>query len=123
MGLIYKTVRLTGSRGEREVKVLFDTGSSRCFVSRDVAQAAGDVFPIAIPLRIRTATAVAHARDAIHAAIWLDGHALQWVFYVVDDLTEPAIVGADFLQIWKIKLDPEHEKLILDPSALEIKLI
>lgn len=106
MGLIYKNVRLTGSRGEREVKALFDSGSSRCFVSRDVAQAVGDVSP-----------------DAIHAAIWIEGHALQWVFYVVDDLTEPVIVGADFLQIWKIKLDLEHERLILDPSALEIKLI
>lgn len=123
MGLIYKTVRLTGSRAEREVKALFDTGSSRCFLSRQVAQAVGEVVPIAIPLRIETATAVTEAREAVHAAIWLDGHPLQWVFYVVDDLTEPSIVGADFLQIWKIELDPEHETLILDPNALKLKLV
>ena len=123
MGLIYKTVRLTGARAEREVKALFDTGSSRCFLSRDAAQAVGDVFPIAIPLQIETATAVTEAREAVHVAIWLDGHPLQWVFYVVDGLTEPAIVGADFLQIWKIKLDPEHETLILDPNALKLKLV
>ncbi|MBI4587596.1 MAG: retroviral-like aspartic protease [Candidatus Rokubacteria bacterium] len=121
--MIYKTVRLTGSRGEREVKALFDTGSSRCFVSVDLARSVGDVFPVAIPLEIETATAVTRAREAIHAAVWLDGHALQWVFYVVEDLTESAIVGADFLQIWKIKLDPEHEALILDPSALKLKLV
>lgn len=123
MGLIYKTVRLTGSRAEREVKALFDTGSSRCFVSRDVARSVGDIFPIAIPLQIETATAVTEAREAIHVAIWLEGHPLHWVFYVVDELTEPAIVGADFLQIWKIKLDPEHETLILDPNALKLKLV
>jgi len=99
MGLIYKTVRVTGSKAEREVKALFDTGSSRCFLSRDVARSVGDVVPIAIPLQIETATAVTQAREAIHAAVWLDGHPLQWVFYVVDGLTEPAIVGANFLQI------------------------
>ena len=123
MGLIYRTVRLTGSRGEGEVKALFDTGSSRGFLSRETAQVVGDVFRVAIPLQIETATSVAEAREAIHAAIWLDGHPLQWVFYVIDGLTEPAIVGADFLQIWKIKLDPEHETLILDPSALKLKLV
>lgn len=123
MGLIYKTVRLTGSRAEREVKALFDTGSSRCFLSREVAQSVGDVVPVAIPLQIETATAVTQARDAIHVAIWLDGHPLQWTFYVVEDLTESAIVGADFLQIWKIKLDPEHETLVLDPNALKLKLV
>lgn len=121
--MIYKTVRLTGSRAEREVKALFDTGSSRCSLSREVAQSVGDVVPVAIPLQIETATAVTQAREAVHAAIWLDGHPLQWVFYVVDGLTEPAIVGADFLQIWKIKLDPEHETLILDPNALKLKLV
>jgi hypothetical protein len=123
VGLIYKTVRLTGSRADREVKALFDTGSSRCFVSRDVAQSLGDIFPVAIPLQIETATAVTEAREAIHAAIWLDGHPLQWTFYVVEGLTEEAIVGADFLQVWKIKLDPEREALILDPNALKLKLV
>lgn len=123
MGLIYKTVRVTGSKAEREVKALFDTGSSRCVLSRDVARSVEGVVPIAIPLQIETATAVAQAREAIHVAVWLDGHPLQWVFYVVDGLTEPAIVGADFLQIRKIKLDPEHETLILDPNALKLKLV
>ncbi len=123
MGLIYKTVRLTGSQGEREVKALFDTGSSRCFLSQDVARSVGGVFPVAVPLRIETATTVTEAREATPVAVWLDGYPLQWVFYVVGDLTEPAIVGADFLQIWKIKLDPEHEALILDPNALKLKLV
>lgn len=123
MGLIYKTVRLTGSRAEREVTVLFDTGNSRCLLSREVAESIGDVVPVAIPLQIETATAVTQASEAVHAAIWLDGHPLQWVFYVVDGLTESAIVGADFLRIWKIKLDPERESLILDPNALKLKLV
>ena len=123
MGLIYKTVRLTGSRAELEVKALFDTGSSRCFLSREVARSVADLFPVPIPLQIETATAVTQAREAVHVALWLDGHPLQWVFYVVDGLTESAIVGADFLQIWKIKLDPEHERLILDPNALKLKLV
>lgn len=123
MGLIYKTVRLTGSRAEREVKALFDTGSSHCFVSREVAESVGNLFRVLVPFQVEMATTVTQAREAIYAAVWLDGHPLQWVLYVVDGLTEPLIVGADFLQIWKIKLDPEHESLLLDPNALKIKLV
>lgn len=39
MELIYKTTKLLGDRGEQEVKALFDTEASQCFVRRDVAQA------------------------------------------------------------------------------------
>lgn len=62
-------------------------------------------------------------QEGVQAAIWLDGHALSWLFYVIPDLTEDAVIGADFLQIWEIKLDPERERLIFDPNALKLKLV
>jgi hypothetical protein len=33
------------------------------------------------------------------------------------------VIGADFLQRWKIKLDPVTEDFIIDEKALEIILV
>jgi hypothetical protein len=44
-------------------------------------------------------------------------------FIIVPELTEELIIGADFLQLWKIKLDPMTEEIIIDPSALQLQLI
>jgi hypothetical protein len=45
------------------------------------------------------------------------------VFIIVPKLTEELIMGADFFQRWKIKLDPEAEDIIIDPSALRIQTV
>ena len=42
---------------------------------------------------------------------------------VVPNLHYDVIIGADFLQRWKIKLDPATEDFIIDERALEIILV
>lgn len=42
---------------------------------------------------------------------------------VADELSEELIIGADTLQHWKIKLDPEHEDVIIDKKVLDLKLV
>jgi hypothetical protein len=42
---------------------------------------------------------------------------------VADELSEELIIGADTLQHWKIKLDPEREDVIIDKKGLELKLL
>jgi len=50
-------------------------------------------------------------------------HHLADVYFVVGELPYEIIIGADFLQKWKIKLDPATEGFILDEKALEITLV
>lgn len=45
------------------------------------------------------------------------------MFYVLPDLSEELIIGADFFQRWKIRLDQERETILIDPSALRLKLV
>ena len=54
--------------------------------------------------------------------IEVEDYNLFWHFLVVPNLSEELIIGADFLQRWKIKLDPENEKIIIDEKALKLKL-
>lgn len=44
-------------------------------------------------------------------------------FLVVPNLSEEAIIGAATLQKWKIKLDFEHDQVIVDPRVGRLQLI
>jgi len=53
----------------------------------------------------------------------LKGHNIYHIFLVVPQLPYPLIIGADFLQRWKIQLDPVTEEFIVDERDLEIILV
>jgi hypothetical protein len=44
-------------------------------------------------------------------------------FIVLDRLSEPVIIGAKTMQAWRMKLDMEHEEVIIDPSVTRLRLI
>ena len=123
MGLIYKQLRVQGDLGERELRALFDTGSSRCLIRMDIAHEIATVNKSPDKLRFQTASGILETQEAITSTIWIDEHPLLWFFIVAAELPEELILGADFFQVWKIRLDPENEEIILDPSALELKLL
>ena len=123
MGLIYKPVRLIGTRGERILRALMDTGVSESFMRREEAITLAE--PVRLPwsVTVELGKGTVASDEVITCFVELDGHRLKWTFTVIPELTEPVIVGADFFQRWKIKLDPEREEIILDPDALRLKLI
>ena len=123
MGLIYKQLRMQGNLGEREVNTLFDTGSSRCLIRRDIAQEVATLSESPRRLRFQTASGILETQEAITSTVWVEGHPLLWIFIVAPELPEELILGADFFQVWKIRLDPEREEITIDPSALELKLL
>ncbi len=123
MGLIYKPITLIGTAGTRTLHALMDTSASRCYIQREqaVQVAALSKMPVTVTLRLgKGSTSV---DEMLNSLVELDGHLIPWTFIVVPDLTEELIIGSDFFQQLKIKLDPETEEIIIDPSALKIQLI
>jgi hypothetical protein len=124
MELIKKELTATGSKGQRKCEVLFDTGASACFIREDIAQELSQInkapFTQHFKLGNNTLMKVEKTTD-----IFLDlkGHQLVAIFLVVKELPYEIIVGADFFQKWKIKLDPITEEFIIDEKALEIVLV
>ncbi|MDH7484691.1 MAG: retropepsin-like aspartic protease [Anaerolineae bacterium] len=124
MGLIRKKLALAGSLGREECQVLFDTGASACFVREDVARRLSPILKAPVPLSFTLGdktTFTAEYTTVLQADI--DGHALPHMFLVVPKLPYEVILGADFLQRWKIKLDPATEEFIIDEEALRIVLV
>ncbi|MEW6686853.1 MAG: retropepsin-like aspartic protease [Candidatus Edwardsbacteria bacterium] len=123
MGLIYKEVELVGQKGKKKVPALFDIGSSQSFMRKSIAEEITTPFKIDESLEFETASGTIRTDLVIFSRIILDGHKIFWTFIIVEDLTEELILGADFFQRWKIRLDPETEEIIWDPKALKLTLI
>ena len=124
MGIIKKEILVAGSDRERRCEVLFDTGASACFVREDVASELGQIvtapFPLAFKLGNNT---VMKAEKVTFLFLDLKGHKVPFHFLVVPELAYEVIVGTDFFQRWKIKLDPVTEDFLIDEKALEIILV
>jgi hypothetical protein len=100
-----------------------DTGASRCYIRDKEANLIAQPSRIPTPAELRLGKGSTQVNEMLVCDIELDGYRMPWAFMVVPELTEELILGADFFQILKIKLDPETEEIIIDPSALEIQLI
>ena len=123
MGLIYKQIKLIGPKAIGEFTALMDTGASESFIRTEEARQIATPFKMPEPMILELGKGQIEADEAIFAYVELDGVRVHWTFIVVPELTEQLIIGADFFQRWKIKLDPETEKIIFDPKALRLKLV
>lgn len=123
MGLIYKEVVLRGDKGERRFRALWDNGSSESFIRRDLAESVGTILKLDAPREFEMGRGILSVEESTGIlSVQVEGYSLFWHFPVVPDLSEELIIGADFLQRWKIKLDPESERIIIDPKSLKLKL-
>ncbi|MGA9350404.1 MAG: retropepsin-like aspartic protease [Anaerolineae bacterium] len=117
-------MEVAGSLGKRDCDVLFDTGASACFVRESVARECAQVLkwptPLTFTLGDETTITAEHTTDL---QVDIKGHPLAHMFLVVPNLPCEVVIGADFLQRWKIKLDPATEDFIIDERALEILLV
>jgi len=124
MGLIKKELEVAGSLHERVCEVLFDTGASASFVRKNVAEEIAQI--LKTPHRLSFKLGDESVFSAEHTTVLhinIDGHSLPHIFLVVPKLPYEVIIGADFLQRWKIKLDPSTEEFIVDEKSLEIILV
>jgi predicted aspartyl protease len=123
MGLIYKKIKFIGPKGIKELNALMDTGASESFIREEEALFFAAPYKMPQPMILELGKGKLEADEALFLYLELDGVRLHWTFIVIPNLTEEAIIGADFFQRWKIKLDPETEEIIFDPKALKLKLV
>lgn len=120
MGLIIKEHTITGNRGSDMARVLYASGASKSFIRADIAKILGDTGPAVETLTFMMADGqVGFTADSImNLAVDAEGIRLTHNFYVVEDLAEELVIGADIMQQWKIVLDLENETVSIDPRAL-----
>ncbi|MEW6096000.1 MAG: 2-C-methyl-D-erythritol 4-phosphate cytidylyltransferase [bacterium] len=123
MGLIYKKITIGGDKGEMAVNALFDTGASESFIHENIANQIATTLKLHLPRRFELGkgTMLVDTSTGVLDVI-VNGANLFGAFLVAKELSEEAILGADFLQRWKISIDIEKEELLIDEKALKLKL-
>lgn len=122
MGVIHRKIKLVGPKGALALNALMDTGASESFIRPEKAKRISPFTKLDKPFTVELGKGTVEIREVIHASIYLNGYRMHWSLNVFPSLTEEVILGADFFQRYKIKLDPESEKVIVDPKALKVKL-
>lgn len=123
MGLIYKFLKVSGNKGSKDVKALFDPGAYESFIRADIAKQLSSSIRLPNPKTFELGRGTLKVTRAMLGDIQLNSATLFATLLVVPNLTEELILGADFVQRWKIRLNPENEEIILDQDALKLKLV
>ncbi len=113
MGVIEKEVRFKGSKGEKALNVLFDSGASMSFIKERLASELDEILRLPDPLSFETAR---RGDDliidkAVRLDFYIDDDRMSDEFLVVSDewATEDVIIGASTFQKWRLTLDFEKE--------------
>jgi predicted aspartyl protease len=124
MSIIKLPIRYEGSQGEKVLYTLFDSGAPfSCINARDV-EGIEKLVRLRKPKIVATASE-GHFMEIKHAVrldFYLNDIELSDEFMVVPDLSEEAILGVTTLQKWRIKLDFEHDSVIIDPKIAKFIL-
>jgi hypothetical protein len=125
MAIIEESIELRGSKGSREVIALFDSGSTYSCIRPDIAREVEVVVPLPEPMEFGTAKdgETVSAREGVRLNFILQGYRFSDEFMVIEGLSEEVIIGAKTLQSWRMKLDFEAEKVIIDPRVTKLRLM
>ncbi|MEW6680319.1 MAG: retropepsin-like aspartic protease [bacterium] len=125
MAVIIKNVKLSGSKGRIEKEALFDSGATYSCIQPELAKELETVIPLPEPLELGTAKEGEKviAKERVSLDFHLNGFRLSDEFMLIPNLSENVIIGAATLQKWRLKLDFEHDEIIVDPRVLKLRLI
>lgn len=124
MAVLYKSVKLVGTKGSEEVEALFDTGASYSCIRKDLAERLETVLPLPQPLQLETAEGGRRmeVRERVMLDFWFKGCRFSDEFLVVPNLSDPVVIGAKTMQAWRMKVDLEAEDVIIDPRVTRLRL-
>lgn len=111
-------VRYEGTKGEKILYTLFDSGATFSCIHPDFAEEIAEPQKMLTPMDVATASQGTYLkiRERITPDFYIDDIRMSDEFMVVPNLSEDAIIGVTTLQKWRIKLDFEHDTVIIDPK-------
>lgn len=125
MSIIKEPLLFVGSQGEKHLYALFDSGANLSCINPDHIQ------DLEIPTHLGRERLIGTASEGhfikvterVSLDFYMNNVLLSDEFLVVPNLSEDIIIGAATMQKWRIKLDFEHDKAIVDPKVAKMQLI
>ena len=112
-------VRYEGSKGEKMLYSLVDSGATFSCINQDLVDELANLEPLYKPLRVETASTgyLIEITHVVRLDFYIDDIRMSDEFMVIPNLSEEVILGVTTLQKWRIKLDFEHDTVIVDPKV------
>ncbi len=124
MSIIKIPLHFEGSEGEKTLYTLFDSGATFSCINPDYIEGLGKAEKLWKPLRVATAAEDTYLeiKQRVSLDFYIDDIRLSDEFYIVPTLSEEAILGVNTFQKWRIKLDFESDKVVVDPKVAKAML-
>jgi hypothetical protein len=125
MSVIEKKVKLRGSKGERELVAIFDSGATYSCLTKELAEKLANLEPLPEVLEFGTAEVGHQVKATSHISVlfYLNGDRFSDEFMVIERLSDKLIIGASTLQKWRMKLDFENDEVLYDPKVTRLRII
>jgi hypothetical protein len=125
MSILNIPILYAGSQGEKRLYTLFDSGANLSCIHPDHIKDLEIAVPLGRMRKLSTAS-VGHfieIKEVIRVDFYINDVLLSDEFLVVPNLSEEAIIGAATMQKWRIKLDFDHDQVLVDPKVAKLQLI
>lgn len=125
MSVIKQPVLYLGLKGEKKLYTLFDSGANLSCINPELLKEIETPTGLGVIRKLATASEghFIEIKEAVRLDFFIDDILLSDEFLVVPGLSEEAIIGAATLQKWRIKLDFENDKVIVDPKVAKLQLV
>ncbi|MFH1004104.1 MAG: retropepsin-like aspartic protease [Bacteroidota bacterium] len=124
MSIISQAVKFVGSKGEAKVETLFDSGASYSFINKTVANKLGNLEKLPEPLSFETASKEQYIKikERVILDFYINDIRFSDEFLISENLSEDVIIGIATMQKWRMKLDFDNDKVIVDKKASRLIL-
>ncbi|MCC6289955.1 MAG: retroviral-like aspartic protease [Chitinophagaceae bacterium] len=125
MSILKLPLQFVGSKGEKTLYTLFDSGANLSFIDPKYLNDLETPVSLGTTRKLSTASEghYIEIKERVTLDFYINDVLLSDEFLVVPGLSGEAIIGAATLQKWRIKLDFEHDKVIVDPKVAKLQLI
>lgn len=125
MSIIKQPLLFAGSKGEKHIYTLYDSGANLSCINPDMLE--GLETPVSLGRIRKIATATEGQYTNVSQGVCLDFYIndvlLSEEFLVVPGLSENVVIGAATMRKWRIKLDFEQDIVIVDPKVAKMQLV
>ena len=125
MSIIKHPLLYVGSKGEKHLYTLFDSGANLSCINPDIIEGLEKPVSLGRGRNLFTASEghFIEVKERVILDFYINDILLSDEFLVVPGLSEEAIIGAATLQKWRIKLDFEHDQVVVDPKVAKLQLM
>ncbi|HLC16922.1 MAG TPA: retropepsin-like aspartic protease [Thermodesulfovibrionia bacterium] len=124
MSVIEKKLQFQGSKGDKKISALFDSGATYSCIRQKLAEELEILIPLTKTMKFSTADdkTTLTARYVTRLDFYISNDRFSDEFIVIEGLSDDIIIGAATLQKWRMKLDFEHDAILYDPKVTRLRI-